>query len=156
MDFFDEEILAFFKLLHKHEVKYILVGGFAVNLNGFSRMTADLDLWIRDDIDNRKKFRTVIKEIGIGDYESLETTQFLPGWSSLSLKSGFDLDIMTFMKGFPSESFDTAFEQASIASIHETPVRFLHINQLIEAKNSCGRPRDLDDVEQLEKIKNQK
>lgn len=152
MDLEDEEILEFWKLLHQHDVKYILVGGFAVNLHGFSRTTADLDLWLKDDIQNRKKFRTVIKKIGIGDYESLETTQFLPGWSSFLFNSGFELDVMTFLSGFPAEKFDDAYSKASVASIHEIPIRFLHLNQLIESKKACGRPRDIQDIIELERI----
>ncbi|MCX6312240.1 MAG: hypothetical protein NT084_11480 [Bacteroidetes bacterium] len=156
MDFADKEIIEFWKSLHIHEVKYILVGGFAVNLHGYSRNTADLDLWIRDDAQNRKNFRVVIKEIGIGDFESLETTQFIPGGSTLLFNSGFELDVMTFLSGFPADSFDDAYAKASIAAIHEIPVRFLHLNQLIEAKKTCGRPRDIQDIIELERISREK
>lgn len=41
MDILDEEILSFWRVLQKYQVKYIMVGGFATNLHGFSRMTAD-------------------------------------------------------------------------------------------------------------------
>ncbi len=45
MDIFEEEITSFFQLLNKHSVKYILVGGFAVNYHGFSRRTRKNRTW---------------------------------------------------------------------------------------------------------------
>jgi hypothetical protein len=36
----------FLKLLHDHEVKYLLIGGYAVNYHGYVRGTGDLDVWI--------------------------------------------------------------------------------------------------------------
>lgn len=68
-----EEILNIWKGLRKNDVKYITVGGFAVNIYGYNRNTGDLDLLIEDSIENRKALRKAFKEIGIGDFESIET-----------------------------------------------------------------------------------
>ena len=56
MDIFDEEIVNLWRLLYKHHVRYIMVGGFATNLHGFSRITADADIWLEDNLENRKRF----------------------------------------------------------------------------------------------------
>ena len=133
-----------------------MVGGFATTLHGFDRTTADLDLWIKDTVENRKSLRNVLKELSIGDFESIETTQFVPGFTSIMLNSGFELDIMTFLKGFDQVKFDECYEISPVALIEEIPVKFLHINQLIEAKKISGRMKDLVDVEELEKIRKQK
>lgn len=37
---------SFYKLLDKHEVEYLCVGGIAVTLWGYSRSTNDFDLWV--------------------------------------------------------------------------------------------------------------
>lgn len=37
----------FLKLLNKHEVRYLLIGGYAVNFHGYVRATADLDLELK-------------------------------------------------------------------------------------------------------------
>lgn len=153
MDTADEDIIAFWKLLHKHQVKYIMVGGFAAILHGTSRVTEDVDIWIKDTIDNRKKFREVVKELGLGDYVQFETMQFVPGWTSLYISSGIELDVMTSLKGFEQEQFDSCYDIAYMALIDDAPVKFLHINQLIEAKKATGRPKDILDIEELEKIK---
>lgn len=156
MDILDEELLDLWRLLHLHNVQYIMVGGFATNLHGFQRITADLDLWIKDTAENRKQFRNVLKELNIGDFESIETMQFLPGWSSIMINSGFELDIMTSLKGFEQNTFDDCYKMAPIAHIENIPVKFLHINHLIEAKKASARNKDLIDIAELEKIKSQK
>lgn len=153
MDILDEEILSFWKLLYENEVKYIMVGGFATNLHGFSRTTADLDIWIKDSRENRKNIRTVLKLLEIGDFESIESTDFIPGWTSVLLASGFELDIMTSLKGLPQERFDYCYKIAPKAIINDIPIKFLHINQLIETKKATARPKDLIDLIELEKIK---
>jgi hypothetical protein len=156
MDVLDEEILNLWKLLSENEVKYIMVGGFATNLHGFQRTTGDMDLWIKDSLENRKKLRKVLKELEIGDFESVETVDFIPGWSTINLNSGFELDIMTSLKGLIQESFDECYEIAPLAMILEIPVKFLHINDLIRAKKASARPKDLIDVIELEKIRDER
>jgi hypothetical protein len=156
MDLLDEEILNLWRLLNKHQTKYIMVGGFATNLHGFQRTTADLDLWIKNTPQNRKNLRNSLKDLDIGDFESIETTEFVAGWSTISLNSGFELDIMTSLKGFDQIMFDECYAIAPTALIENIPIKFLHINQLIEAKRASGRAKDLIDIEELEKIRNRK
>lgn len=131
-----------------------MVGGFAASLHGFDRVTADLDLWIKDSLENRISLRNALKELGVGDFEAIETTQFIPGFTSIMLNSGFELDLMTSLKGFDQLRFDECYKIAPTALIEEIPVKFLHISQLIEAKKAAGRPKDLIDIEALEKIRN--
>jgi len=153
MDILDVEILNLWKNLNKWNVKYIMVGGFATNLHGFQRTTGDLDLWIKDSVENRKQLRNALRESGLGDIDSVETMTFLHGWSAFSLDSGFEIDIMTSLKGFEQSAFDYCFEIAPIAVVYDVPIKFLHLNQLIEAKKASGRPKDLIDIQELEKIK---
>jgi hypothetical protein len=54
MDVLDNDLISFWKSLNQYDVKYIMIGGFAVNLHGFSRTTGDLDIWLKDEIRNRK------------------------------------------------------------------------------------------------------
>ncbi|MBK7311978.1 MAG: hypothetical protein IPI93_14675 [Sphingobacteriaceae bacterium] len=153
MDIFDDEILNLFKSLHDHKVQYVLVGGFAGYLNGSKRITEDLDIWIKDTLENRRCLQKALKEIGLPDMPQIERIDFVPGWSGINLPSGFPLDIMTDLSGFAKVRFDECYKLANEANIGEIKIRFLHINQLIEAKKASGRPKDLLDVEELENIK---
>lgn len=156
MDILDEEILQLWTCLNQNQVKYIMVGGFAVNFHGYGRITADVDLWLEDSLENRRNFRKAISQTGIGDFEQLETLDFVPGWTSLNLASGLELDIMTNLSGFEKHDFEGCFKIAQRATINEIEVVFLHINHLIHEKRICGRPKDLLDLEELKKIRDMK
>jgi hypothetical protein len=152
MDTFDEEILKFWSALQHQEVRYIMVGGYAINLHGFQRYTGDIDIWIDDTVENRKRLRTTFAECGMGDYYMLETMQFVPGWTEFNLMNGLRLDIMVSMKGLEGYSFDECLKMAAIADIDGVSIPFLHINQLIANKRAVNRPKDQIDVIELEKI----
>jgi hypothetical protein len=153
MDVFDEALLEFWRVLSKHNVAYIMVGGFAVNMHGYIRATKDSDIWLRDDLANRKNLRQAFAELGYGDYPSLETMTFLPGWTQFYIGGGIALDIMTSMKGLEAFSFDDCYKRARIADLDGVRVPFLQINELITNKRAVARPIDLIDIIELEKIK---
>ena len=152
MDLFDTAFIGLWQSLNKCGVRYILVGGFATNFHGFQRYTGDVDLYIEDTKENRKKFRQAYADYGMGDYESIETMQFVPGWIDFPLRNGVKLDIQTSLKGV-SESFDECLQMATVAEIMGVKVPFLHINHLITNKKIVNRPKDQTDVIELEKIR---
>lgn len=152
MDVFDRELLRLWELLHEYKVKYILAGGFATNLHGFNRTTADMDIWLKNTLPNRKKLISVLDKMGVQHTEWLLTDALVPGRTSVKLPSGFELDLMNYLKGFPEEQFETCYKQASVAWIENIPIRFLHINHLIEAKRASNRPKDKIDIMELKKI----
>src|SRR5687768_3526182 len=113
MDILDEGLLRFWKTLNDNGVKYIMVGGFATRFHGFNRSTDDLDIWLHDTLDNRKRLRLAFRELGYGDFQSFETMQFVPGWTSFYVENAIELDIMTSMKGIEDLSFLECLEIAS-------------------------------------------
>jgi Nucleotidyl transferase of unknown function (DUF2204) len=152
MDVYHDSFLDLWRLLNKNEVKYVMVGGFATNFHGFQRHTGDIDLYIEDTLLNRQKIRKAFRELGMGDFDSIERMQFVPGWVDFALNNGVRLDIMTSLKGVDI-SFNEILEMAPVAEIEEVFVPFLHINHLIANKRSVGRSKDQIDVIELEKIK---
>jgi hypothetical protein len=153
MDILDDELLRFWKTLNENGVRYIMVGGFAIRFHGFNRSTDDLDMWLEDTIENRKHLRKAFSELGYGDFVSLETMQFVPGWTNFYIGGGIELDIMTNMKGLEHVPFSESLEMASIADLEGIEVPFLHINHLITNKKIVNRPKDQIDVIELEKIR---
>jgi hypothetical protein len=152
MDILDEDLLKFWAGLNKYHVQYIMVGGFAVNLYGYSRATNDVDLWLKDEKVNRVNLGKAFEEIGYGEI-SFENIQFVPGWTNFHIGSGIQLDIMTSMKGLEDLSFDECLQMATVAEIMGVKVPFLHINHLIANKKIVNRPKDQTDVIELEKIR---
>lgn len=59
----------FLKLLKEHDVRYLLIGGYAVGYHGYPRATEDMDIWVAIHPDNAKKLVSAIKEFGFDDPE---------------------------------------------------------------------------------------
>jgi len=153
MDIYNEEFLKFWSALNNNNVEYIMVGGVATSLNGYQRTTDDIDVWVKDSLENRKRLRKAFYDYWGIDFFMIETMQIIPGWTNFNLNNGIQLDIMLDMKGLEQYSFDECFQVASKADIDGVIVPFLHINHLIQNKKAVNRPKDQIDVIYLEKIK---
>ncbi|SFC83154.1 nucleotidyltransferase [Flavobacterium phragmitis] len=146
------QIVEIWKYFSLNKVKYLTIGGFAVNIYGYGRNTGDIDIFIEDSIDNRKNLRQALKDSGIGDFESINTMQFIPGWTDITLNFNLRLDIMTSVKGLENNTFEQLLEKAYIVEINEIPVYFLDYESLITAKKATNTPKDQLDIEELEKL----
>ena len=148
----NSQIVEIWKYLAANKVKYLTIGGFAVNIYGYGRNTGDIDIFIEDSVENRKNLREALKQAGIGDFENLSTMQVIPGWTDITLNFNLRLDIMTSVKGFENNTFEELLEKAYITEISDIPVYFIDYENLIIAKKAANRPKDLLDIEELEKL----
>ena len=148
----NSQIVEIWKYFSLNNVKYLTIGGFAVNMYGYGRNTGDIDIFIEDTDENRENLRVALKKAGIGDFESLKTMQFIPGWTDITLNFNLRLDIMTSVKGFEYTTFKELLEKAYITEISGIPVYFLDYENLIKTKKAANRPKDILDIEELEKI----
>lgn len=55
---------AFLRLLNEHEVRYLLIGGYAVGYHGYVRATADMDIWVPRERANSEHLVLALKEFG--------------------------------------------------------------------------------------------
>ena len=129
----------------------MMVGGFAVAMHGYAKSTEDVDIWIKNDVENRINLGKAMAAYGYGEL-SWKDIQFIPGWTNFYIGNGIVLDILIDMKGLEGYSFDESLQIATIATIKEIQVPFLHINQLIANKKAINRPKDQIDVMELEKV----
>lgn len=148
----NSQIIEIWNYFSLNKVRYLTIGGFAVNIYGYGRNTGDIDIFIEDTIENRKNLREALKQSGIGDFENINTIQFIPGWTDITLNFNLRLDIMTSVKGLENSSFEELLQKAYIVEISGTPVYFLDYDNLIKAKKAANRPKDILDIEELEKI----
>lgn len=146
------QIVDIWRQFHINQVKYLTIGGFAVNIYGFNRNTGDIDIYIKDSVENRNNLRKALKDAGIGDFKQIENIQFVPGWTDFSLYFGMRLDIMTEVKGLENIPFDELWKLATVVMVEEIPVFFLDYNNLIASKKAVNRPKDQLDIEELEKL----
>ena len=146
---FNEDFRDFVKSLNQHDVRYILVGGMAVILNGYIRTTGDMDIWVERDTENYQKIERAFNSFGMRVFdmtlENFLSTQFDVWTFGVS---PVRIDLMTEVKGL---NFSECFNNAKFYVEDAVSFRFLHRNDLIDAKRASGRNRDMDDIEQLNK-----
>jgi len=65
MDIFNPDFRDFLLSLSKVDVEYILVGGYAVILRGYSRSTGDMDIWVNKTEDNFEKLQLAFQDFGL-------------------------------------------------------------------------------------------
>jgi hypothetical protein len=152
MDILDEEFICFWRLLNANNVRYIVVGELATKLHGGSNTSSIIQIWIEDNLINRQNLRKAFRELNYGDYESIETMQFLQ--NSMYFRAGWmDLQILTEVKGIDTQSFEICHQSASLCDIDGIVISFLHVNDLIASKKAINNAKDKIDVLELEKIK---
>lgn len=152
MDIFEQEIIEFFQLLNKHSVKYILVGGLAVNYHGFSRSTGDVDLWLDESLENRKRLVSALKEKNIEGCEAFLTYPLLAGFAEILLSNGVYIDLMSDLQFFKQDRFEECYQISDKFENEMVKLTVLHINTLVEEKEQSSRIKDKEDAEQLKKL----
>lgn len=147
---FHDDFVDFIAALNRHDVRYVLVGGYAVVTHGYSRNTGDLDVWINPTSKNYQKLQKSFNEFGL-PISAIPIEKFLDEkYDVYSFgRSPIAIDIMTKVKGL---SFDEVFKSAVWVDIGKSvQVKVVSLKDLIKAKKASGRYKDLDDIEHLTK-----
>ncbi|HBC05569.1 MAG TPA: nucleotidyltransferase [Aequorivita sp.] len=149
----DKNIRDFIKLSDKHKVRIIMVGGGAVNFHGYQRHSADVDFWLEPVSENFQKLLLVFKEMGydIDDFPEEVKKQR----QNISIKftpSILNLEIITNFS--VNKPFAKAFEEAVQVKKDGLEWRVLSFEDLIISKIKAGRPKDLLDIQELQRTKN--
>lgn len=146
---FNEDFRDFIKLLNKWKVEYMLVGGYAVILNGYRRTTGDMDVWVNRTADNHKRLVNAMHEFGL-PISDINKKNFLENNSIDVFSYGVppvSINILNRLKGV---DFDEAHSKSQTAEDDGLIIRFIHLSQLIQAKKASGRYKDLDDIDKLQ------
>jgi len=69
---FNDDFRDFILALNKHDVQYILVGGYAVILHGYRRVTGDMDIWVNRTKENYSKITLAFAEFGLPLFDMTE------------------------------------------------------------------------------------
>jgi predicted nucleotidyltransferase len=141
--------------LSEADIRFVLVGGLAVNAWGYLRGTRDVDFVPDPSPENLAKLDTLLRELGgkvdVGgqllDANSIST--FLRTGDRTLVAT--DLGQVDVLQGLPQvPSFAALDEKAKDVDLDGLLVRVCSLEHLIEMKRSSNRDRDRDDVEALE------
>ncbi len=137
------------------EVRFVLVGGLAVNAWGYLRATRDVDVVPDPSPENLAKLDAVLRDLGgkvdVGgrllDANAIST--FLRTGDRTLVAT--DLGQVDVLQGLPQvPSFATLDSEASDVDLDGLAVRVCSLDHLLEMKRASHRPRDRDDLEALE------
>ncbi len=145
---FNEDFRDFLLALNEKDVRYLLVGGFAVILHGYSRTTGDMDIWVERTEENYKRLCKAFEQFGMPVFD-MTADNFLshPVWDVFTFGiPPVAIDIMVQVKGM---DFETCYQHAVYFEDDDLSIRTIHKDSLVEAKRQSGRPKDLDDLENL-------
>lgn len=92
MDVSSEDVQQLLKSLNHFQVKYLLIGGMAGVVHGHIRTTQDMDLWVKNDLDNTKALIKALSENDVVGSHLLINMPLIFGYTSIRFgMSGFEL-----------------------------------------------------------------
>lgn len=157
--------LELFRALEKHRVRYLLVGGLAMNLHGVPRMTMDVDLVLVLDTENLDHFIACAEELGLSPcvpvpLAALKDPAQRKIWAEEKHMIAFGLvnpkaGVATMVDVLiaPGIDLDTAFQRALTHDLNGTPITLAAIDDMITLKRNTGRAQDASDIEHLERLR---
>jgi hypothetical protein len=130
------------------EVRFLIVGGYAVAAHGHPRYTKDLDVWIWVDPDNASRLVAALDDFGFGSL-GLTTDDFTEPDTVIQL--GYPpkrIDIITTATGV---TFGDCYPNRVEITIDglDRPVPFIGLDDLLANKAATARPQDLADLDAL-------
>jgi hypothetical protein len=154
IDLNDDEVISFLRMMQSKEVRYMLVGGFAVSFHGFIRATMDLDIWIQDQPQNIEKFKEVLISSGVEGLDKVRTFEIVPGFTQFAIgKSGFLIDPMKALRSFSSFDFDSCYSRSVAGEYNGVRFKVISPEDLLKEKLATNRSKDISDIEFLKSLK---
>lgn len=146
---FGDDWSEFLRSLGRNRVEYLLVGGLAVAFHGFPRHTGDLDVWVRCTPGNAARALEALREFGFDPTDATLAALTTPG---RILRMGYPplrIELLTSPSGV---EFETCSARADTIDLDGQAVPVIALPDLIANKRAAARPKDLIDVQELERI----
>jgi predicted nucleotidyltransferase len=143
------QIQALLRLLNEADVRYLIIGATAFAAHGWVRATADLDLLVADDEANVSRLRDALTSFGYDVTEA--STEDFRRYKILLRQYDLPLDLHPFVEG--AADFEACWRRRVIADLGGVEAPFASLDDLILMKRAAGRPKDREDLQQLERLK---
>jgi hypothetical protein len=152
--------LAVLRSLVDHEVRFVLIGGYAAAIHGSPVITGEVDICYARDDDNLERLATALRKLGATlrgappdvpfrlDAPSLKAGDYF----TFSTKAGA-LDCLGTPAG--TDGFPDLDASATDEDLDGFVVRVASVDDLIRMKRAAGRPQDLIAVEWLAALRDE-
>ena len=135
------------QILSGNEVKFLLVGAYAMGAYGHLRATGDIDIWVWATTENSEKIYNSLKQFGAPLSEINKNSFAEQGVVFQIGVAPRRIDILSRIDGV---DFEDAYEERQIINIDGIDVPLISKQHLIKNKLATGRKKDELDAEQLQ------
>jgi hypothetical protein len=143
----NKDFMKLLRVFAKVDVRYLLVGAFAVEYHGQPRTTRHMDLWLDDSAENMERAYRALTDFGVPPIAIDHLNAALPlevVWI------GVPPNRIDLAKGIRGLDFAEAWLHRATTELEGTHVHVIGRKDLIAAKRECGRAKDIVDAEALE------
>jgi hypothetical protein len=142
----DPDFREFVESFVANDVRFLIVGSYAVAAHGLPRYTGDLDAWIWVSPQNAERVLQSLEAFGFSGL-GLTTDDFIKPDSIIQLGyPPYRIDILTSIEGV---EFEDAWSRRVIVAVGDLKVPFIGRDDLPANKRVAGRPQDVADVARL-------
>jgi len=140
---FNQDFRDMLVALNEANVKYLVVGAYAVAAHGYPRATGDLDLWIQATAESASGVMQALRVFGAPTHEIDEADFAVP---SIVFQIGVPpgrIDLLTSVSGL---EFESAWLNRVQLNIDDVSFYVVGLKDLLQNKRASGRPKDLADI----------
>jgi hypothetical protein len=150
--------------LQSKKIRYLIIGGLAVNLYGVPRVTQDIDLIISMERSNILALISVLKDLGYVprlpvDPQDLADPAKVEDWTKNKNMKAFSFyhrkdiyKVIDIVLVHPLD-FESSFKNKTVKQVKDVKIFLASIDDLIKTKKESGRPQDMSDIEMLERAR---
>jgi hypothetical protein len=146
---FTSDMKDFIALLEKHDVAYLVIGGFAVNYYGYVRTTQDFDLLLSPSRENAQKMMKVLKEFGFGEAGISQEIMEVEGTAIHLGVEPNRIDVLTRIRGASNKDIFSRKKRIRYLGVS---MNIISMRDLLSSKRISKRPKDKADADELRKI----
>lgn len=143
---FDRDFSEFLECLAARDVRYLVVGGYAVAAHGHPRYTGDLDLWVWTGAENAENLLTALRDFGFGSLDLTANDFTEPGRVVQLGYPPVRIDLLTSIDGV---EFEKCFDRRVEIVVDGLILPFIAVDDLRRNKAASGRPQDIADLAAL-------
>lgn len=143
-----QDFKEFIQLLNEKEVKYLLIGGYAIGLHGYMRTTSDIDFWVEQSEHNARKIISVLEEFFGSEFKNLNPNDLLVK-DEIFRFGNIDGNIIVILTSLKELEFDKSYKNKISCNFNGLLIDLISRGDLIKNKLSTGRLKDIADVDNL-------
>lgn len=145
----NEDYKEMLQILLDNEIKFLVVGAYAMGVYGYPRATGDIDIWVWTSAENSDKIFKSLKQFGAPLHQINDKTFAEQGVIFQIGVAPRRIDIITRVDGL---DFSKAYENRREITIENMRIPVISKEDLIKNKESTSREKDALDAKQLREI----